>query len=293
MKVLTLLTTFITIPLLALPACAQVGTMKWHFKSRADVVPALQKTRGNLRGTYDVLICATRQGYNNTALGYYEDIVLGHEFSATVQDSAAFAFAHDLADGFRPWNWKKDLDYSDYKGSNEATAIFFRDRAYKKGAHSSEILVMRAYDARYLFKENRKRAFEWTSKAVKRSPDWADAHYWLAQAAEYYGLSLRDDKDPAQQAYAAHMGRLGMLSYDKAERLDPGIRPYTYIGRIGLSRLIADKEAAKMIPIYADAHWRAFPGYATWYKKNRGKTYQEYQEMYARIASQIAQKATS
>ena len=272
---------------------AQVGTMKWHFKSRADVVPALQQTRGNLHNTYEVLICAARQGYRNTSLGYYEGVVLGHEFSATVQDSAAFAFAHDLADNFSPWDWKKDVNYKDYKGSNEATATLFRDRAYANGSGSPEVLVMRAYRSRYFFKEQRKQAFEWTSKAVKRSPKWADGHYWLAQAAEYYGLSLQNSKDPAERTLAVRIGRLGMLSYDRAEKLDPALRPYTYLGRIGLSQLIADKKAAQMIPVYADAHLRAFPSYGAWYKKTWGKTEGDFREMYTRIAANIARKASS
>lgn len=289
-----LLLSMLTIALfLPTPSQAQVGTMKWKFTSRAQVVPALKQTRGNLRGTYEVLICAARQGYRNTALGYYEGIVTGHEFSATVQDSAAFAFAHDLSDNFGSWNWKKDVDYKDYKGSNEAMATLFRDRAYSNGSGSPEVLIMRSYRSRYFFKENRKQAFEWASKAVKRAPKWADGHYWLAQAYEYYGLSLQASKNPADQILAVRLGQLGMLSYDRAEKLDPALKPHTYLGRIGLSQLIADKKAAQMIPVYTDAHLRAFPNYASWFKKTWGKTEQDLRKMNSQIAAQIAQKATS
>lgn len=277
----------------ASPAHAQVGTMQWHFKSRAEVIPAVQQTRGNLRSTYNVLICAARQGYINTALSYYEGIVSKGMFDASVQDSAAFAFAHDLADGFIPWNWKKDINPSNYQGTKESKVIFLRDRAYSKSPHLAEVLVMRSYKSRYLFKEDRKQAYEWALEAVKRSPKWADAHYWLAQSAEYYGLSLQNSKSPEEKAQAIQLGRIGMRSYDKAENLDPNMRPYTYLGRIGLSQLIADKKAAKMIPIYVNAQLRSFPNYSPWLKKRWNQTEGDYREMYDKIASQIAQKATS
>lgn len=277
----------------ASPSHAQMGTMKWHFRSRADVVPALQKTRGNLRSTYDVLICAARQGYRNTALGFYEDVVSGHEFNATVQDSAAFGFAHDLADNFSPWYWKKDLDFSDYKGSSRASAVLFKDRAFQYGAGSPEILVMRAYKERLLFKETRKRAYEWCLKAVKRAPNWADAHYWLAEAAEDYALAFQDEHKPSNKAIIVRLGRLEMSSCDRAEKLDAGLHPYLYMTRINASELIADKKAARMIPIYADAYLRAFPGYAVFYQRTWGKDEEQIRAMYARIAAGIAAKATS
>jgi len=272
---------------------AQMGTMRYRFRSRAAVVPALQKARGNLRNTYDVLICAARQGYRNTALGYYEGVVSGHEFDATVQDSAAFAFAHDLADNFSPWYWKRDTDFRDYKGSSRGSAVLFKDRAFKYGAGSPEVLVMRAYKARLFFKEDRKQAYEWCLKAVKQSPQWADGYYWLSEAADNYALSLQDEHKPLNQARIVRLGVLEMRACDKAEHLDPGLHYYLYINRINASELIADKKAARMIPIYADAFLRAFPEYAVFYKRVGGKDEAQIRAMYARIAADIAAKAKS
>jgi len=279
--------------LVSTPSHAQMGTMRYRFRSRAAVVPALQRARGNLRSTYNVLICAARQGYRNTALGYYEGIVSGHEFDATVQDSAAFAFAHDLADNFSPWYWKRDTDFREYKGSSRGSAVLFKDRAFQYGAGSPEILVMRAYKARLFFKEERKQAYEWCLKAVKQSPQWADGYYWLSEAAENYGLSFYGDHKPDSQARMVRLGRLAMRACDKAERLDPGLHYYLYLNRIDASELIGDKKAARMIPIYTNTFLRAFPEYAVFYKRVGGKDEAQIRAMYAKIAADIAAKATS
>ncbi len=152
---------------------------------------------------------------------------------------------------------------------------------------------MRAYKARLLFKKDRKLAYEWASKAVKRAPNWADAHYWLAEAADDYALAFQDEHQPSNQAIIVRLGHLEMRSCDRAEKLDPALRPYLYMQRINASRLIADKKAARMIPIYADAYLRAFPNYATFYQKSWGKNEAQIREMYAKIARDIAAKATS
>ena len=127
------------ITLLTFPACApaQVGSLNWTFQSRADVVPALKQTRGNLRATYNVLVCSVRYGYQNTSLEYYEKVVEGRDFDASAEDSAAYAFAYALSNGLRPWSWKKDSYRGSIKDSSRAKAVYFRNRAFESLGYNS------------------------------------------------------------------------------------------------------------------------------------------------------------
>lgn len=280
------------------PACsrAQVGTMRWHFRSRSAVTAALQQTRGNLRKTYEVLVCAGRQGFCNTSIGYYEDVVTGHEFDATFQDSAAYAFAFDIGYVFRPWSWKIDPDKSMIKKSTRATAQLFRERALAMRPQSPEVLVMRCLDENMYF--SRKEAYQHTLQAVKRAPNWADAHYWLAWSACSYALTFNRDvhpvvKKPASKVIQVRLGKLALKSYDRAQKLDLGLRPYLYIERVGAYELIADRNAARMIPICLNVHLQAFPWYAEWYRKTWGDDEQQLRVTYSRIAADIAKNATN
>lgn len=275
---------------------AQVGTMKWQFKSRSEVNSALQKTRGNLRKTYEVLVCAGRQGFCNSSIAYYEKLVVGHNFDATYQDSAAYAFAYDIGYSYRPWSWKIDPNQSIVKNSSRTTVAYFRDRAAGLRPLSPEILVMRSvYESTT---SDRKEAYQHALQATKLSPDWADAQYWLAWAAKSYGLTFNKDVHPVVKKASSktaqiQLGKVAIQAYSKAEKLDPALSRYLYIEKIGAYRLIADKQSAQKIPVLLDNHLRSFPLYAAWYEKAWGKDEQQLRQMYADIASDISKNATS
>lgn len=298
MKVLTLLTAVITIPLLALPACAQMGTMKWHFNSRDEVKSALQQTRGNLRSTYDVMICAGRQGYTNTSIGFYENVVAGHEFYALGQDSAAYAFAYDLGYSFRPWCWKRDTDQSMIKKSSGARAQLFRDRAQLLLPNSPERLVMRAFWAGTLSSKDTTEAYQATLRAVKLAPRWADAYYWLGtEVSNYAGVfSTRISRQEVKphtpemtqiRETVARLGQLQLRAYDKAERLDPGLRPHLYWARLNAYQDIRDKKSAEIMPFLVEQHLRAFPDFGVWYRKTTGKSVQQFRQGHRDLAARI------
>ena len=283
---------------------AQLGTMKWHFNSRNEVVSALQKTRSNLRATYEVLICAGRQGYTNTGIGFYENVIAGHEFDASPQDSAAYAFAFDLGYSFRPWGWKRDLDESMIKKSSRANAMYFRDRARSMRPNVPEVLVMRAFWERSLGVQESKDAYQANLQAVKRAPRWADAYYWLGTSANTYAATFSDQilnnkikpntKEMADaKATIVRLGRLQLHAYDKAEKLDPGLRPHLYWSRLDAYQYIADKESARMIPVLVERHLRAFPDFGAWYQKTTGQTVQQFRQSYRDLAAQITKDAKS
>ena len=283
---------------------AQMGTMKWRFNSRAEVVSALQETRGNLRATYEVLICAGRQGYTNTGIGFYENVVVGHEFDASAQDSAAYAFAFDLGYSFRPWGWKRDLDQSMIKKSSRANAAHFRDRARSLRPNVPEVLVMRAFWERSLGEQESKDAYQANLQAVKRAPRWADAYYWLGTNANIYAGTFRsqtlNNKTTANsqemaeaKATVVRLGRLQLRAYDKAEALNLGLRPHLYWSRLDAYQDIADKKSAQMIPILVERHLHAFPNFGAWYQRTTGRTVQQFRQGYQDLAAQIARDATS
>ena len=274
--------------LLVLSTCAQaqVGSLNWSFQSRADVVPTLQKTRGNLRATYEVLLCSARYGYELTALSYYEDVVSGKEFSASADDSAAYAFAYAISDGLRPWNWRKDSLNISLK-SNQAMGITFRDRASKLKPKSAEVLVMQAFwEMMEWSGKHREEAYRHTLEAAKIAPQWADAYYWLGWAAEHYALTFTGD-DAKSQETKSDLGRLMLRAYDKAESLDKGLRPHLYMQKLSAYELIGDKESSRRIPEIVDAHLKAFPYYGAWYQKRTGKNAQEFRQMWARRANAL------
>lgn len=277
---------------------AQMGKMKYPFRSRAQVIPVLQQTRGNLRQTYNALICAARLGYIRTAIGYYEGVVSGQEFTASAQDSAAYAFAFDLGSSFRPWDWKTDLSPISMKRSSRALALLYRDRAFAALPKSPEVLVMRAFYGSLDPAEEQRERYLTAVRAVRLAPQWADAHYWLAWTANSYAMALQQDvwpilKNPASKATRIRLGKVQMRAYDAAQRLDPSLRPSLYLLRIGACQLIADKKSAQMIPVYVNAHLRAFPGYLAWYHHNTGNGEVEFRASYRQIADDISKNATS
>lgn len=277
---------------------AQMGTMKWHFNSRTEAKSALRQTRGNLRSTYDVLICAGRQGYTNTGIGYYEEIVAGHEFDASPQDSAAYAFAFDLGYSFRPWGWKRDLDQSMIKKNSRAFAQHFRDRAQAALSNSPEALVMRAFWGNTLEGEERKEAYYAALRAVKLAPRWADAYYWLGTVTGNYAnlFSTRITREQVKpntperartKATIVSLGHLQIRAYDKAEKLDSGLRPHLYWPRLLAYQNIRDKKSAQMMPVLAEQHLRAFPNFGAWHLKTFGVSAEQWLQGYKNLAAQI------
>jgi hypothetical protein len=275
--------------------------MKWNFDSRGEVIAALKQTRGRLRPTYEVLICAGRQGYTNTGIGFYENIAVGHEFSASGPNSAAYAFAYDLGYSFRPRGWKRDPDTSMIHKSSAATAQYFRERAANMMGNSPEVLIMRSFWGATLGRESRKDASVSALKAIKRAPNWADAYYWLGSAAECYALTFKMDlvndrlklgtkEGDEAKAEMVRLAHLTLRAYDKAERLDPALHPILLLDRASAYNIIADKESAEMIPLLTDAYLKAFPDYAD-HIVELGQTVPQWRAMWRKRAKQILAEA--
>lgn len=298
----TLFLLFSSLLLMVATGQAQMGTMQWQFKSRAEVVPALQKTRGNLHATYNVIVSAVRQGYGNSCAGYYEDFVVGHEFNSSGQDSAAYAFAYDVNSGVRPWDWKRDRDNSMIKKSSAATAQYHRERALKLLPNSPEVLTMRAFwGSGQPFKAGRQEGYSSALKAVKLAPKWADAYYWLQYATGAYANSFAGQitrglkpGTPAYKEAEATVARLAFLrlrACNNAEMLNPSLKPYLLIDRVFAYDKIADQTSAQMIPKLVDAYLKAFPEWGEHIKKTTGETVQQYRQRVARDAAKMATEA--
>ena len=214
-----------------------------------------------------MLVCSVRYGYQNTSLEYYEQVVKGKEFDVSAEDSAAYAFAYAISNGFRPWVWKKDSYRGSIKNSDQSRAAYFRDRAFKLKPNSPEILVMQAFAETMGTNDGRRKAYPRLVKATKLAPKWADAHYWLGWAANNYALTMRG-RDAKVQKAKANLGRQMLKSYSKAEKLDSYLKPHLYLERIHAYKLIDNQKFGKEISQLIDAHFKAFPYYVAWIRKN-------------------------
>jgi len=274
------LTLFVLLLVCTTKAHAQVGTAKWSLSTRSDVVSALKATRGNLRQTYEVMICAARQGFTSTSVSFYAPLVRGQEFRASGADSAAFAFADDLNGfTFRPWNWKHDpIETS----GNLVWVGYFRDRALKLLPNSPEVLVMRSF---YEATTEQEKGYQTALKATRLAPRWADAYYWTVHAAIMYGNSFGADK--SKRPIERKMGQLALQAAKKAEPLDLGLRPKLFLLRLQAYELLRNKESVKMIPMLGEMHFRAFPSYATWARRRNNQSIQQVREEWARAVKRI------
>ena len=76
-----------------------------------------------------------------------------------------------------------------------------------------------------------------------------------------------EGQDAKSQKTKANLGRLMLNAYDKAEKLDPKLKPHLYLKRIEAYDLLPKQEAMKEVPNLIDAHLKAFPYYVDWWKK--------------------------
>lgn len=103
------LTAFLTISVLNIrlltSAQAQVGTPKWHFKDRVAVEDAVKKNKHNLHASYEIIICAARQGMIRSAVRAYERMLPPNPYDAPADISSSFALAYQLMIGGNRWDW--------------------------------------------------------------------------------------------------------------------------------------------------------------------------------------------
>jgi len=277
--------------LLSIPSFAQMGKMKWRFKSRNDVGSALQQAQGNLRETYEAIVCAARQGYSSSALSFYEDVVLNHQFDATAKDSAAYVFAFDVNYSLRPWDWKKDRNPI-HTRSGRAMAQLFWDRSNSLAKSSAEVSVMRVLPNLTIPRTERRQAYQDALRAIKLAPNWADAWYWLGQAAGSYALTFEDlPRTVANRATQVRLSRLELRAYDRAEKLNPSLKPYLGLARAAAYEMLADKKSPQMMTLYVNQYLRDFPSWIVWYGKRMGKTEEQVHDEWSRRIAKVQERA--
>lgn len=277
--------------LVSTPSFAQMGKMKWHFKSRTDVAPALQQAQGNLRETYEVIVCAARQGYSSSALSFYEDVVLNHQFDATAKDSAAYVFAFDVNYSLRPWDWKKDRSPT-HTRSGRAMAQLFWDRSNSLAKSSAEVSVMRVLPNLTIPRTERRRGYQDALRAVQLAPKWADAWYWLGQAARSYALTFEDlPRSASNRATQVRLSRLELRAYDRAAKLNPSLKPYLGLARAAAYEMLADKKSPQMMTLYLSQYLRDFPSWIVWYGKRIGKTEEQVRDEWNRRIAKVQERA--
>jgi len=262
MHILKTLFTFVVVGLLTICSSkaghAQVGTPNYTFRNRAEVRAAALKNLRNLRASYDVIICAARQGMIRTALQTYQQELEKHRFSTDtipVEVCASFALAHHFF-VWREREWPEDTERSIRVPGPEAELPVqgYRDIALAKKPNAPEVLLAEALFQSYL-QNGRLKAVQKMQKVVQLAPNWADGHYWYARVLGFYAISPPLQKQKAQQK---HYGALMLQQLRRAQALDIALLPKAYMDYQYAYRFV-DKPKQALAAF--DSYVRANPGY--------------------------------
>lgn len=241
--------------LYTVPAQAQVGTPKYRFQNRAEVEAAVHEHKLDLRESYNIIMCAKRQGMIKSAVRAYEAELPATPFDTPPQLGASFALAHELMRASIRWDWEHDRSTGLTKltQADGIRVTLYRDRALEAMPNSPEMLLDYAIWA--MEQDQREKALNLTTKALRYAPDWAELNWWHATTLDYRLIAMGNkERDREEPRY----GALILRYLNKAERLDPAFKQenliskasaYSYMGRY--------KEA---LAAY-DAYIRYKPGY--------------------------------
>lgn len=222
---------------LLFPSQAQVGTPKYHFRNRAEVEAATRKHKLDLRESYNIILCAKRQGMIKSVVRVYEQEV-SNPFDTPPQLASSFALAHHLSVTTGRWEWKVD-QASGLTNLTQADGIqttIYREQAFKKLPRSSEVILGYAIWAKD--QGNEEQAVNLTSKALRLTPNWADLNWWHGQMLDARIMNMQPET--RKQREKPRYGALMLRSLAKAERLDPAFKmegliakssAYTYMKR--------------------------------------------------------------
>lgn len=242
---------------LAIPSHAQMGTPRFHFRTRAEVKTAALANLKKPRETYNLIICAGRQGLIGTALQTYEAIVKKDPFNAPPQVQSAYAFSHFLTLYPRSWYWQRERTPGLVRGQweNEGKVTVFRDEALKLMPKSPEVMLEYALwlDNQ---QEGRPRALKMIEQAITYAPQWAELHYWHALL-----LTNRAVVFPAKEIekMLPRYATLSLQALNRAERLDPAFKQEGLNLRISRYEWIGQPQKALAA---LDAYLRYRPDFA-------------------------------
>ncbi len=207
--------------LLLLPAHAQVGTPKYNFQNRAQVEAATRKYKLNLRESYNIILCAKRQGMIKSVVHVYEQEV-GNPFDTPPQLSSSFALAYHFSTVTGHWNWRTDSSrgLTELNQSDGIRITNYREQALQKLPNSPEVLLGYAIWAKD--QGNEEKAVNLTSKALRISPEWADLNWWHSQMLDARIMNMSPEREKRQEK--PRYGGLMLRFISKAERLDPYLK---------------------------------------------------------------------
>ena len=249
----------------ALPAHAQMGTAKWRFQNRAQVEAATRKYKMNLRESYNIIMCAARQGMIRSVVHTYEQIMPKNVFDVPPEMASSFALACRMMQS-RGWDWKVDNTPNITKiSANDAlTVSLYRDRALQMLPNSPEVLVSYAIWATDR-SEQCLQALQLSQKAVRLAPRWADAHYWHSIMLNNEWLELA----PAQRSkQGPRYGAAELRALNTGVRLDRGLKQLLDKDKSTIYQTMGRPREAL---IYFDAYAAQEPGYAVFWDKYFGK----------------------
>ena len=248
-----------------LPAHAQVGTPKWNFHSRAEVEAATRRYKLNLHQSYNIIMCATRQGMIRSVVHAYEEMMPSNVFDVPPEMASSFALAHRMMMGGNRWDWKLDTtpNITKLSDADSLKVALYRDRALEMLPNSPEVLVSYAIWATG-YGEKRPQALHLVEKALRLAPRWADAYYWHYATLEDNWAIL----PPAQWDRQGPRYGLAMLhALNTAAQLDPWFKRGVDVDRaMAYERLGRPREALT----FFDAYTTARPDYAQYWDSRFG-----------------------
>ena len=210
------------------PAVAQVGTPKYRFENREQVEAAVRKHTLDLRESYNIIMCAKRQGMIKSAVRAYESELPATPFDTPPQLGASFALAHELLGSSVRWDWKRDraTGLTKLSQADGVRVTLYRDRALKALPNSPEVLLGRAIWA--LKQDRREEALNLTTKALRFAPNWAELNWWQAKALDYRLMAM---SQKLRQQEEPRYGALILRYLNKAEKLDPAFKQENLISK--------------------------------------------------------------
>jgi tetratricopeptide (TPR) repeat protein len=216
------------ISLCAIPSQAQVGTPKWYFHDRVEVEEAARKYKMNLRESYNIIMCAKRQGMIRSVVRTYERDLSASPFDTPPEVCSSFALAHDLMTSSVRWDWKPDYQ----RGLTKLTQgdgvriTFYRDRALELLPKSPEALLASAITA--LNQDKRAESLNLINKALRSAPNWAELHWWRAKALDYRLIAMGSQE---RQKEKARYSTLILRALSESERLDSAFKQENLLRR--------------------------------------------------------------
>lgn len=225
----------------------------WKFTSVPQMKALITKCLNNPRATYYIIVRARRLGMEKEAALFYRSFLKEETKNGVSEPKhsanhgyvmAAYAFSHYVAVGpsSREYFIQNPPSLVQQLRDYGLEADGYRTWALQEEPNSPEVLletslaVLDGSSATETRQQRILRAIGYTRKAVRLAPEWADARYWLANHLHRTATLFQGQTDSWYREALVH--------YDKAEKLEPQLRPECLRERASIWSTIGQNQKA-------------------------------------------------